>query len=516
MRNQNIRNEERGMALLIALLALLLISAVGLGMMYMSSTETSINGNYRDTQVAFFAMRGGLEEMRDRMRSNSLAPIATAPNALPTTLPGAANSIVYITNPAGAGDVVNPILAGNIYFDDELCHETVIGMTNRPQTTKCLSTDVPAAGAVQPFIASVSPNTNTAAALKYKWVRITEKANGTFPNALVDSTQAAGVQVCWNATTYQEVVATALGWPDCPTAQFNGLNVAPVYVVTSLAITPQGSRRVGQYDTAAFNIAPPPSGLSLDGPAPIFGTPHSANGGINGANGSISASGTVPPATPGGCVPDPAVSVPAIGADNSVDAASLPPQIFRPGNFTGQGAPATPSVYDQGSDAGGSNQLTNWSTPTQLNNMVSAMANAADQSFNCGIGGGGCTGSYGTPAAPQITYINGDVNLTGGAGVLVVTGTLNISGAMQWDGLILVIGQGVVTIGGGGAGEIFGQVFIAKTNSSVSPYPQLATLGSPSFSWSGGGKATINYNSCWAGVGNTMHYLVVASREEMY
>ncbi|PYX64148.1 MAG: hypothetical protein DMG74_14470 [Acidobacteria bacterium] len=38
---------ERGIALLMVLLALLLLSAIGMGMMYMSDTETSINGNYR-------------------------------------------------------------------------------------------------------------------------------------------------------------------------------------------------------------------------------------------------------------------------------------------------------------------------------------------------------------------------------------------------------------------------------------------------------------------------------------
>jgi hypothetical protein len=57
----------------------------------------------RDTQLSFFAMRAGLEEMRDRMRSNSTAPLT-----LPTAMPGAANSIVYIVNPAGATDVVDP------------------------------------------------------------------------------------------------------------------------------------------------------------------------------------------------------------------------------------------------------------------------------------------------------------------------------------------------------------------------------------------------------------------------
>ena len=56
MRHNDFREHERGMALILSLLALLLISAVGLGLIYMSNTETSINSNYRDPQTAFFAM----------------------------------------------------------------------------------------------------------------------------------------------------------------------------------------------------------------------------------------------------------------------------------------------------------------------------------------------------------------------------------------------------------------------------------------------------------------------------
>ena len=82
MRKRKLRNQERGMALLIALLALLLVSAIGMGLMYMSTTETSINANYRDTQQAFFAMRAGLEEMRDRMRINAVSPL-TVPTVMP-------------------------------------------------------------------------------------------------------------------------------------------------------------------------------------------------------------------------------------------------------------------------------------------------------------------------------------------------------------------------------------------------------------------------------------------------
>jgi len=55
---RNSRNNEKGIALLIVLMALFLVAAVGMGMIYMSNTETTINANYRDTQLAFFSMRG--------------------------------------------------------------------------------------------------------------------------------------------------------------------------------------------------------------------------------------------------------------------------------------------------------------------------------------------------------------------------------------------------------------------------------------------------------------------------
>src|ERR1700692_3289936 len=135
MRKRKARNPESGIALLIALLALLLISAIGMGMMYMSTTETSVNANYRDTQRAFFSMRAGLEEMRDRMRLNAPTPV-TLPNLVGTNanMPSAATagSIVYILNPSSASDTVSPTVATNAYFDDEFCHEAFSGITVSP------------------------------------------------------------------------------------------------------------------------------------------------------------------------------------------------------------------------------------------------------------------------------------------------------------------------------------------------------------------------------------------------
>src|SRR5205085_4529955 len=143
-------------------------------------------------------------------------------------------------------------------------------------------------------VASMSPNTGTAGSLKYKWARITMKQNGAFQVGattvgLVDPSQGVGSPVCWDAFAYQERVASAMaGSADCATAVANGYNVQPVYLITSMAVTPSGSRRVGQYEVAAFNIAPPASGLALDGPpaAANFNPPNSNNGEVNGNDGS--------------------------------------------------------------------------------------------------------------------------------------------------------------------------------------------------------------------------------------
>jgi Tfp pilus assembly protein PilX len=57
------RNGERGMALFFALFALILLTALTSALVLLTSTETSINFNYRSEEVAFFAAKAGLEEV---------------------------------------------------------------------------------------------------------------------------------------------------------------------------------------------------------------------------------------------------------------------------------------------------------------------------------------------------------------------------------------------------------------------------------------------------------------------
>src|SRR5512146_3253974 len=106
-------NRERGMALIVVLFALMLLTAVGLGLMYMTTTETGIDSNFRSEVQAYYASKAGLEEGRERLRK--FAPNAITP---PTLMPSTTNpgGVIYIINPSGPGDSVTPWVAGSTYF----------------------------------------------------------------------------------------------------------------------------------------------------------------------------------------------------------------------------------------------------------------------------------------------------------------------------------------------------------------------------------------------------------------
>ena len=63
MRSGNNCPRDDGIALIVALLATLVLSALGLSLMVMASTETLIAGNYRDAVEAFHAADAGLERV---------------------------------------------------------------------------------------------------------------------------------------------------------------------------------------------------------------------------------------------------------------------------------------------------------------------------------------------------------------------------------------------------------------------------------------------------------------------
>jgi len=79
------RNSEKGIALFVAIFTVLLITAIGASMIMLTMTDTTISGNFRDEQKAFFAAKAGMEEVRDRFRNTADNSIFAS---LPAALPG--------------------------------------------------------------------------------------------------------------------------------------------------------------------------------------------------------------------------------------------------------------------------------------------------------------------------------------------------------------------------------------------------------------------------------------------
>lgn len=94
------------------------------------------------------------------------------------------------------------------------------------------------------------------------------------------------------------------------------------------------------------------------------------------------------------------------------------------------------------------------------------------------------------------TFIDGDLTLGPGSptgqGTLIVTGRLTLNGNFQWNGVIMVLGTGEVYRSGGGHGNIYGAMFIAKFPATGA---NTDAFGAPTFDTSGGGTANIQYST---------------------
>jgi hypothetical protein len=317
-KNRKHRQGERGIALITVLLALLLLSVMALGAMYMTNMETGVNANFRTQQVAYFAARAGMEEVRVRMRKadpNSLYPLLSpgAPydigmvrGAL-TFVPANNNqAILYVLNEGNQPGSVQPWNLNNAYVDDELCHEgyTLPGLQAQNSvdySVRC--TSVPNGNNWYQTAVSKAPWNGTSAALTWKWVRVALKLNGSQQNYPVDAPQlAAGNNspVCYNGTNELTLAGFAQCYQMLPTNN-------QTFLITVLAITPSGARRMVQSEVALAPSQPFPYGLfatgqgcgslSISGGSTTDGY-YSANGPYGGANqsnywGAVGSNGNV-------------------------------------------------------------------------------------------------------------------------------------------------------------------------------------------------------------------------------
>jgi hypothetical protein len=469
---------QRGIALLTTLFSLMLLTAIALGLMYLGDTETRVNDNYRSSQQAYFAAYAGLQNVRERMTLANVAPHQIVP---PAALPGSNASILYVTNPTGAGDVVSPTTgssSSNAYYDGELCTElTAMGR----QCNQANSYMAP--------VADDSPMTNTGGALSYKWVRVATKVNSSvapYYNMGSSSATTRATQVCWNGVS--EMPVTLLGVPDCSTALGSDPpGWSPVYTLTSMAVTGNGARRMLQMEVAndppivTKGAVDSQDHVDLNGALSVNGYDYCSCSCTTDSNGNTTCTSR------SGMTCD--TSHYAVYAAGTVDNPTPSEDLI---------SGATPPVVQNGAWP--------WDVDTLVQRFRSAVGTISVMnapygwscpSGNCGTQSGGVFGVPPTfppspPASPvgpanmaqQVTFVPGNVQLTGGAsgnGVLVVDGNLDIHGGFNFYGLVIV--KGVISFTGGGSDRVnvYGGV-IAGQQSYVDN-----TLG---------GSANINFDFC--------------------
>ena len=175
-------------------------------------------------------------------------------------------------------------------------------------------------------------------------------------------------------------------------------------------------------------------------------------------------------------------NLPAFGVTSTTDYLSVTPQIVV-GQETG-----SPSALQQVSLS----TLPSWlQTADGARTLVNQLRTVA-QSTNSYYTTASPPSTFGTQSQPHFTFVDGDAALSpaGGAGLLVVTGTLNLDGSSAFDGLILVLGTGHIVRSGGGNGVTLGSMVVASFGNS-------GNFTAPTFQSNGSGTSDIKYDSDW-------------------
>lgn len=470
---------ERGAALLIAIFALLLVSVVAIALIVSSGTDSALASNYRSSANAYYAALAGIEEARGRLLPTDANFIPLPGNPMPLT------QVVYILNPADGTVVPDNLGSPSTYPDNEYTQEFGVPVTSRVVTK----------------VASVSPSAGLPGP-NYKWVRI----NAVTEKTLGDGTN--GVDVNWDGTVDS---VTPLFYDP---ANLNSGNPSPGLIenpappptagqaleITSYAVLPSGTQKMLQYVVRPLVVFPNlnaplfPAALTLAGNNVTYTGPGTASFFIKGQDQCAGST----------------LAMPGIGytnnsggdaSYNNIKTGATPAANYQ-GAPMNPGPPSTPATAPNSIGYVGTQLNPNWLTPNGLDAVVQDITQSADAVINGSVTPASFPSGM-SPTHPMSIVVNGDLDLNGwhntGYGLLLVTGTLKYDPDASWQGVVLVIGQGVFISNKGGSGQFDGAVFVARTRDTSNNL--LPTLGAASFSQTGGGPnlgTGINFNSCIA------------------
>ncbi len=465
---------EEGIALLISIFILLLISVVAIALIVASGTESSLAGNYRSSTGVYYAALAGLEEARGRLLSkNSNSFASTASGFLPSPgTPLAIGYVAYVLNP-GPGENLASMLTTypDTEYDSEFGSGALAGAT--VATTASIWDSAP----LNSSLSNPGPF--------YKWVRInavTEQSLklDTYP---YDGTESPTTPVYYDGTHLNDTNSGS-----------------QVLEITALAVLPNGSQKLVQYLSAPVPITMPPflAALTLSGSSVSGATFHAP-----GSNSSYAIKGNDQDCsgTPTG------TNYPAIGVFTNTDLTNVKngiPSAYQPG-YTGVGS--APDVENISGTFPPTLQ-----TPSQLDALAQSIIQNADAVITPTPSGsppylGTATGSDLTPLGMSSTnlltvVVNGNLDISNwssdGYGLLLVTGTFTYDPDTNWNGIILVIGQG--SVGGDHMQykQINGAMLVAKTRDSNNVVLSGSNLGGAyvHFQDSMQGEG-IRYSNCW-------------------
>jgi len=521
LQKQTRRKQQQGVAMIMALLTLLLLTIIGLAFMTMTGTENSANKNYKDSQSAYFGSRAGLENVRALLWTNAALKNSVAALNMPNT---AGNGMIYVLNPAG-GEVVDPTTGS--YLDNELCHEQFTqlvgaGLTAAPVGAPCgatgtLSELMPSPSTYYSTTTLTAADTGTTNPLPFKWVRITNKQNlmGGLGRK-VSSANPDGDQVCYALDGQEHAVAFS---PLGPCAAWNGnpANLSnqanPVWLLTSLALTSSGSPRTTQMEVAYIPPIYAPGTITTQAPVNLVGSFSIQSDDF--CTCTCTQTTTVTGTKTTTCV-------------TKASQVNTPPQAcFNTPNaiFTGG------SINQNGSSGGVISTLGTTVTSASVQNvspwpfntdkLIETYKQSAQNASTTSPWKWGCSGTpdftamppvyagcgiqtnqqFGkfppnlllngdeSGAQPKSVYVPGSVKLTSdanGAGVLIVDGDLEINGGFNFYGLLLVRGKVSFTGGGSQAVNLFGAI-LAGEDVSASDVAQTDKFG---------GSINFKYDKC--------------------
>jgi len=264
-----------------------------------------------------------------------------------------------------------------------------------------------------------------------------------------------------------------------------------------------------QMDVATDIIPNIPGAMVMDGDLPSF-TPGTSNAFSATGLDQSSSSNTLRPQN--GTVCPPPGNEPAVGtydtASNTLVNNTLTAS-GRSSNYTG--SPTNVANVGTALGAGGMNTVQGL---TALVTQVAAAASPANTYTTTGA-----LANPGTVTNPVINVVTGDLNVTNltGAGILLVEGNASFSGRPNYNGIILIIGKGNLTMSGGGNGVIDGAMLVANLYDSSNQLITSGAPGAPLISFSGAGNMTVQYDSCWvAAMNQSSPYKSLGVREMAY